>query len=47
VWAEFKKNVLFGLAFGIGLLLAYGVLKLVVWLINVIAGQGHLQVPAP
>jgi len=47
VWADFKKNFMFGLAFGMGFFCAYGLLMLIVRLINAIAGGGHLQVPAP
>ena len=37
LWEDFK----FGLGFGIGFLCAYGLLRLVLWIINMIASGAH------
>ena len=45
MWAEFRKNLWFGLSFGIGFICAYGVLKLLLWLIGMIT-SGDISCPA-
>lgn len=40
-------NFLFGLFFGLGFICAYGVLLLVVWLVNMIASGAHSPLPMP
>lgn len=37
LWEDFK----FGLGFGMGLICAYGLLKLILFIINTIAGAAH------
>ncbi len=40
--AKFIEDIKFGIGLGIGLLIAYGVLRLVVWLLNmVLSGAPH------
>lgn len=42
-WEQFK----FGLFMGMGLICAYGLLMLIVWLINAIAAGVHSPLPMP
>lgn len=44
--AKFWADIKFGCAFGIGLILAFGVLRLILWLINMIASGAHGPIDA-
>ncbi len=41
--AKFWEDIKFGCGFGIGLMLAYGVLRLIVWLLNMLLAGGPLK----
>lgn len=42
---KFVQDVLFGLAFGIGLSLAYALLMLIIWFLSFAAGHPPMQLP--